>query len=109
MSQGKDAITDKDIEESLASERGLFSQLDSLISDEYFQQSARTYVRSNACKKESQISQVICLHFGSKRIMTKKQQGYGFTHLDLGVLITKKEFTLMDTSAKMLYNTGVNF
>ena len=29
--------------------------------------------------------------------------------LGFGVLITKKEFTLMDTSAKMLYNTGVNF
>ena len=51
LSHGKDTITDKDVEESLASENGHFSQLDSLISDEDFQLSAHTYVRSNACKK----------------------------------------------------------
>ena len=61
-------------------------------------------------KRESQISQVVCLQFGSMTLTSvKKQQGYGFTHLDLGVLITKKELTLMDMSAKMLCNTGVNF
>ena len=51
LSDGKDTITDQDIEESLASEKGHFDRLDSLISDEDFQLSARTYVRSNACKK----------------------------------------------------------
>lgn len=48
LSDGKDTITDQDIEESLASERGHFARLDSLISDEDFQLSARTYV---TCKK----------------------------------------------------------
>ena len=51
LSDGKDTITDQDIEESLASEKGHFDRLDSLISDEDFQLSASTYVRSNACKK----------------------------------------------------------
>ena len=33
LSDGKDTITDQDIEESLASEKGHFDRLDSLISD----------------------------------------------------------------------------
>ena len=113
LSHGKDTITDKDVEECLASERGHFSQLDSLISGEDFQLSARTYVRSNACKKgePNLTSGMFAVWVKEDMTLTsvKKQQAYGFTHLDLGILITKKEFILMDTSAKMLYNTGVNF
>ena len=92
---------------SLASEKGHFNRRDSLISDEDFQLSARTYVRSNACKKgePNLTSDMFAVWVKQKydhdiseetaRLWLHKL-GFGRIH------ITKKEFTLMDTRMQVL-------